>query len=269
MNDRPMRNLLWRSDTPIYVIFLACALVPLFMAGCSLLGLGDDDEGSSGTDSVVTGDTGPTSDPVAPPNDLVPTPPPPPPPPPPVATMGDGGLAPGQLPPGVDPSQIPAGYDPSKLPPGVDPSQIPAGYDPSQLPPGVDPSQIPAGYDPSKLPPGVDPTKIPPGMTPEQIAQAAQAGGAPGAMPALPPGVSPDALTKLQEARVQSSKLGKQIQRLNWVIDSGRTKNPADVVRLNRYYMAKRELDQQIRSAEQQLQEAGIPVPPPPTEANE
>jgi hypothetical protein len=142
----------------------------------------------------------------------------------------------------VDPSQLPPGFDPSKLPPGVDPSQLPPGFDPSQLPPGIDPSKLPPGVDPSQLPPGIDPSKLPPG--------------------GLPPGVPPDALAKLQKLRDTRRQLTGQINRLNHIIDANKTRDPADVVRLNRYILARREIDGHLRQIERQFEAAGIPMPP-------
>jgi len=179
--------------------------------------------------------------------------------------MPDGGLPPGfdpsKLPPGIDSSQLPPGFDPSKLPPGFDPTKIPdgglpPGIDPTKipdggLPPGIDPSKLPPGIDPSQLA-GLDPSKLPPGVDPADLASGALPPGAdPSAMAALS-SLTPEQHTQLQEASAARNKLTGQIRRLDYIIDRNLTKNPADVVRLNRYVRAKRELDAQLESMRKQ-----------------
>ena len=124
----------------------------------------------------------------------------------------------------------------------MDPSQLPPGVDPSKLPPGFDPSKLPPGFDPSKLPEGVDPSKLPEGA-------------------ALPPGVPPDALAKLQALRNKRRQLTAKIRRLNYIIDNNKTRDPADVVRLNRMIIGRRQLDARLAQAERQMREAGIVLP--------
>ena len=183
------------------------------------------------------------------------------------ALTKDGGAAAAQLPDAAA----------AALPPGFDPSKLPPGFDPSKLPPGFDPSKLPPGFDPSKLPPGVDPADLASGKVPPTAAPDGGAGGSkatditadlpggtklpenlePAALPPAAAMLPADVQAQLAKALAVRKSLDAQIRRLNYVIDRNLTKNPADVVRLNRYVRAKRELDHRLNAMRKQY---GIPA---------
>jgi hypothetical protein len=158
-----------------------------------------------------------------------------------MAKLPDGALA--GLPPGFDPSKLPPGFDPSKLPPGFDPTKL-QGIDPANLNTGTPPVAGDAGAPP---PTGAVPditAGLPEGATPEKIDSSA-----------LPPGAAllpPDVQAQLGKALSARKSLDAQIKRLNYMIDRNLTKDPADVVRLNRYVRAKRELDARLNQMAKQ-----------------
>jgi hypothetical protein len=236
-----MRNRRHCSKTRLCDLAIWASLVALLglVPGCDfiddLLGRGEEAPPPPDAAVVATADAAaPTPPPVVPavaPDAAVA---------PPVAPPVDAGAL-AKLPPGFDISKLPPGFDPSKLPPGFDPSKLPPGVDPANLATGTTPPAGDAGA-PSAVP---DITAdLPAGATPEKVDSSAL----PPAAALLPPEVQ----TQLGKALAVRKSLDAQIKRLNYVIDRNLTKDPADIVRLNRMVRAKRELDSRLRQMAKQ-----------------
>jgi hypothetical protein len=250
-----MRNERFRSSTRLCDLAIGASLVALLglVPGCDFIDdlLGRSDDTPPAVDAAVAAVDAKalTPPPVVPATtDAAVAQPLPPPIPTPdaaaaMAKLPDSALA--NLPPGFDPSKLPPGFDPSKLPPGFDLSKLPPGVDPANLNSGTAPTTGDAGA--TAPPTGAVPditAGLPEGATPEKIDSAA-----------LPPAAAllpPDVQAQLGKALAARKSLDAQIKRLNYVIDRNLTKDPADVVRLNRYVRAKRELDSRLRQMAKQ-----------------